>query len=146
MTTQTASSTFESPDELLEAVGRDLGTTPWLTVTHGAVDQFNAASSCSPVESGRVPPLMLVALTNHFLPQLLEVRGVSSGVNYGSGHIRFGEPAHIGDRLRAAATITEAVDVPGGVQTTIQIVVEAEGARAPVCEVQSLSRWLRRGG
>jgi hypothetical protein len=143
VTTGVATTRFGSPDDLLTSVGRSLGTTPWLTVDPGAVRDFCRATE-TPVESpGQVPPLMLVSLTNYFLPQLLEVGGISSGVNYGSGEIRFNAPVSAGDRIRATATITEATDVPRGVQTVIQILVEADHASEPVCTVESLSRWLR---
>jgi hypothetical protein len=33
-------------------------------------------------------------------------------------------------------------EIPGGVQTTIRITVEVEGAGHPACVVDSLSRWL----
>ena len=142
MTNQIATSAFESPGELLDAEGRVLGTTPWMTVDADAVKMFVSATGGDRGSTGQVPPMMLLSLTNYFLPQLLHVGGISSGVNYGTGRVRFGEPARIGDRLRATATITEAAEVQGGVQTTVEIVLEAEGVPVPACQVESLSRWL----
>ena len=144
MTTRVAQTRFDSPDELLSAVGRDLGTTPWMSVDPASADQFDRATEHASEARDRVPPLLLLSLTNHFLPQLLEVGGISSGVNYGANSVRFGTAAaRTGDRLRAIATVIDAAEVPGGVQTTIRIVVEVEGAPEPACVVDSLSRWLR---
>lgn len=143
MSTKVARTRFDSPDELLSAVGRNLGTTPWLTVDPAAGDQFDAATAHASGARDLVPPFMVLSLTNYFLPQLLEVGGISSGVNYGANSVRFGVAARAGDRLRATATIVEAAEVAGGVQTTIRIVVEVEGVPQPACEVESLSRWLR---
>ena len=143
MTTSVAQTRFDSPDELLAAVGRNLGTTPWLTVEPVSTDQFDRATERASGAHGRVSPFMLLSLTNYFLPQLLEVGGISSGINYGASSVRFGDAARAGDRLRATATIIDAAEVPGGVQTTIRIVVEVEGATEPGCAVESLSRWLR---
>lgn len=142
MTTKLAQTRFDSPDELLSAVGRNLGTTPWLTVDPVSADQFDWATARAPKALDPVPPFMVLSLTNYFLPQLLEVGGISSGVNYGAGSVRFGVAARVGDRLRATATIIDAAEVPGGVQTTITIVVEVEGTPEPACTVESLSRWL----
>lgn len=144
MTTRVAQTRFDSPDELLSAVGRNLGTTPWLIVDPASADQFDRATENASEAHDRVPPFMVLSLTNYFLPQLLEVGGISSGINYGTGSVRFGAAAaRAGDRIRAIATITDAGEVPGGVQTTIRIVVEVEGTPEPACVVESLSRWLR---
>jgi acyl dehydratase len=73
----------------------------------------------------------------------MQVRGASSGVNYGTGAIRFAPPVHTGDRIRARATVVDAAAVNGGVQVSVEIRVEAEGRPEPACVVESLSRWLR---
>ena len=39
--------------------------------------------------------------------------------------------------------LVDATEVPGGVQTTIEIRVEVEGCHDPACVVESLSRWMR---
>ena len=87
--------------------------------------------------------MLLLSLTNRFLPDLLEVRGASSGVNYGTGPVRFGALPQAGDRIRASALHVESAEAPGGVQTRVQIRIEVEGADSPACTVDSLSRWLR---
>ena len=147
MRTDVAATRFGSPDDLLSAVGRKLGTTPWFTVEPRHVEKFARATGTTSTDrtsqSGEVPSFMVLSLTNYFLPQLLEVGGISSGVNYGSGSIRFGVPVRAGNRLRATAAITEAGEVQGGVQTTTRIVVEVDGASEPACLVDSVSRWLR---
>jgi acyl dehydratase len=140
---------FGGPDELLGSVGQNLGTTEWLTVTPEAVSEFATATWLpAPAAADSVPPMMILSLTNLFLPQLLEVRGVSSGINYGTELVRFGPTVHPGDRLRASAVVTAATEVPGGVQTTVEITVESQppttqASAGPACVVKSLSRWLR---
>ena len=44
--------------------------------------------------------------------------------------------------MRAGAELAAVDDVPGGIDTTIVITVEAEGADQPVCVVESLTRYL----
>ena len=133
---------FESPDDLLGAVGRYLGTTAWVTVEGSDAEHFAKATG-TVVRDGQVPALMVLSLTNRFLPDILQVPGASSGVNYGTGNVRFPAAVRVGDRLRASARLSEAVEVPGGVQTTVEITVEVEGAGEPACVVESLSRWMR---
>jgi acyl dehydratase len=139
-----AQTVFESVDALLSAGPQDLGCTEWATLDQSAIADFARATLVPAAQGDEVaPPLLLLSLTNRFLPDLLEVRGASSGVNYGSGSVRFNAPARAGDRLRARAFLMDAAEVPGGVQTTVQIRVEIEGSDEPACIVESLSRWMR---
>jgi hypothetical protein len=135
---------FEGADSLLSAAPRDLGCTDWVTLDQSAISNFATATLAAGAQDDEVaPPLLVLSLTNRFLPELLEVRGVSSGVNYGSGSVRFNAPVRVGDGLRARAFLIDATEVPGGVQTTVQIRVEIEGSDEPACIVESLSRWMR---
>jgi acyl dehydratase len=131
-------------DDLVGAVGHDLGRSDWTTIEAARLAEFALATGAPPPEPGQpAPPMFVLALTNLFLPQLLEVRGADSGVNYGAGEIRFPAAVRVGDRVRAWARIVDAVEVASGVQTTIEIRVEVDGGTEPACVVQSLSRWTR---
>ncbi|HYI63058.1 MAG TPA: hypothetical protein VEW93_14795 [Acidimicrobiales bacterium] len=132
-------------DAVRAAVGRELGPTGWLEVGPGRVDRFRAATGGGPHQgegAHEVPPLLLLALTNLFLPEMVEVRGVSSGINVGTGSVRFGAPVPVGSRVRARATVVDAVEATGAVRTTIGITVEVEGRHEPAVVVEALSRWL----
>lgn len=89
-------------------------------------------------------------VTNMFLPQVVEVRGVSAGLNVGTGAVHFSASAPVGAQIRARVEVAAADEVTGGVQTTMRITVEArgsaepavEGGARPVVVVDALSRWL----
>ena len=148
--------TFASLDELRSATGTHLGWTDWLAITQDRVDQFadatgdhqwihvdgDRATRESPFGGPIAHGYLTLALTNLFLPQLIAVPAASSGVNYGTGKVRFPAPVPVGSRIRAVAEITQVDEVTGGIQTTITITVEREGGDKPVCVVESLSRWL----
>lgn len=135
---------FEDLDALLAAAPADLGCAEWYTLTASAIADFSDATGGPPPGPEELaPPMMILALTNFFMPQLLEVRGASSGINYGTESVRFNAPARAGDRLRARAFLLRTAEVPGGVQTTVQIRVEIDGSDEPACVVESVSRWLR---
>ena len=158
---------FDDLDRLLAAAPAELGPSGWVTVDEAAVRAFRASvgaaadatgaagsGSSEGSSAGEVPPLLLLSLTNRLLPELLQVPGAASGVNYGAEWVRFGAPVPVGCRVRAAATLAGCREVPGGVQTEIEIRVEADGGDAdssgadggdagPACAVMSLSRWLR---
>jgi acyl dehydratase len=147
---------FEGIDEVRAAAGRHLGWSDWLTVTQDQVDTFADATGDhqwihvdveraqreSPFGGPIAHGFLTLALTNRFLPQVVEVRGVSLGVNRGTGKVRFPAPVPVGSRLRAGVELVAVTDVEGGIDTTMAITVEREGADKPVCVVESLSRYL----
>jgi acyl dehydratase len=131
---------FASLDELRAAApGTSLGESGWITVSQDDVDRFTAATGTDPADG--VPPYMVLALSNRLLPEIVEVRGISSGINYGTDEVRFIAPVDVGGRLRARAELVAAAEVAGGVQTTIRVTLETDGGE-PACVIDSLSRWL----
>ena len=120
--------------ELAASAGRQVGPSDWLTIEQERVDGFADATG-----SG---DYLALSLTNYFLPQLLEVTGITSGVNYGADSARFGVAPRAGDRLRATAEIVTVTEIEGGLQTLIRITVEVAGGHDPACVVDSVSRWL----
>jgi acyl dehydratase len=121
------------------AVGETWGPTGWVDVTAAQVADYRAATGD---EAGAgVPPLMVLALTNLFLPDLFLVEDAATGVNYGTGAVRFPATSPVG-RLRATAELVACDEVRGGLQTTVRVTVEAEGRDDPVCVVDAISRWL----
>lgn len=139
-----AETVFESLDELRAAVGTTLGTSRWVEVGGEQVESFaRATGAAGGTASDRVVPGPLVlALTNLVLPEIVEVRNTSLGVNYGTGRVRYPAPLPVGGRVRGRAELVACDDVPGGVQTTIVVTMEVESGGPPACTVESLSRWL----
>jgi acyl dehydratase len=141
---------------VVAAVGADLGTSEWVEITQDRVDAFADATGDhqwihvdvaraeaeSPFGGPVAHGYLTLALTNLFLPQVVEVRGVSLGVNRGTGRIRFPSPVPVGSRLRAGVELVTVEGVAGGIDTTMTITVEREGSDKPVCVVESLSRYL----
>jgi acyl dehydratase len=147
---------FDGIDEVRAAVGRHLGYSQWSEVTQEQVDQFadatgdhqwihvdvERAKAESPFGGPIAHGYLTLALTNLLLPQVVEVRNVSMGVNYGTGKVRFPSPVPVGSRLRAGVELAAVEDIRGGIQTTMVITVEREGSDKPVCVLESLSRWM----
>ena len=152
-----ATTVFGSLDELRAAEpGTALGISDWIEVTQQQVDQFAEATGDhkwihvdverarreSPYGGPIAHGYLTLALSNLVLPQIVEVRCVSLGINYGTGRVRFPAPVAVGKRVRGRAELVACDEVPGGVQTTIRITMEVEGGAKPACVVESLSRWL----
>ncbi|MCU1451887.1 MAG: acyl dehydratase [Acidimicrobiales bacterium] len=148
-------------DAVRAAVGRHLGFSGWIMVTQEQVDRFAGATGdrrwidvdVEPTTAGPTiaesppggpiaPEHLTLALSNLFLPQIVDVRGFSLGVNYGMEKVRFPTPVPVGSRLRGGATLLAVTDIPGGVQTIMRISIELEGSLDSVCVIDSVSRYL----
>jgi acyl dehydratase len=130
---------FARPADLLGAVGTDLGTTPWVTVEQSRFQQFAAAVPAAP---GLAEPYLALALTNLFMPELLDIEQAAMGVNYGTNAVRFPRRLAPGERIRGRAALTAAEPIAGGVQAVVTLTVEIDGAPAPACVVESVSRFF----
>ena len=146
--------------QLPELTGRPLGHTAWREMTQDRVDAFADVTEdhnyihVDPERARETPfggtiahGYLTVSLTNLFLPQVVEVQGISAGINRGTGKIRFPAPVPVGSRLRAGVELVAVDDVERdgvvtGIDTTMIITVEREGGDKPVCVVESLSRYL----
>jgi acyl dehydratase len=147
MTDTTAVTVFHTLDEVGGAVGRHLGTTHWVELSADRLDAYAQATGddgeADCTEQRTAPPLLLLAMTNLFMPQIVEVRGASMGVNYGTGDVRFPAPVPVGSQVRGRAKLVACDELAGGIQTTIRIWVDVAGVDVPACVVDALSRWLR---
>jgi len=146
---------FDSPDGLLDAVGKPLGSSDWLTIEQSRIDQFAEATGdhqwihVDP-ERARGGPFgatiahgyLTLSLVNAFLPEIVEVRGISMGVNYGADRLRFPAPVPVGSRVRGTGELVEAERTrDGGVQAKVRVTVEIDGGERPACVVDTISRY-----
>lgn len=145
---------FETPAALLAHVGEQLGQSEWISVEQSRIDQFAEATGdhqwihVDPVRAASGPfgvciahGYLTLALVNLFMPQIVEVRGIAMGVNYGCERVRFPSVVRAGSRVRGSAQLVAAEEVTGGVQATIRVSVEIEGEERPGCVVDTISRY-----
>ncbi|WPO69405.1 MULTISPECIES: MaoC family dehydratase [unclassified Streptomyces] len=146
--------TVNGLDELAALTGSELGVTEWLEVGQERIDTFADATDdhqwihTDPERAARGPfgaPIAHGYLTlSLFIPlftDLLDVRGVTTKVNYGLDKVRFPAPVKAGARIRLRATLTSVDEVRGGVQIAVDGTVEIEGGDRPACVLRSLSRF-----
>ncbi|MGW7418979.1 MaoC family dehydratase [Streptomyces sp. NPDC054813] len=146
--------TVNGLDELKKLAGSDLGTSAWIEVTQDRIDTFADATGDHQwihVDPGRAAEGPFGAPIAHgyltlslFIPlftELLDVRGVTTKVNYGLNKVRFPSPVKAGSRIRLAARLAEVEVVPGGVQIAVEGTIEIEGGTKPAAVLQSLSRF-----
>ncbi|MFQ5513949.1 MAG: MaoC family dehydratase [Myxococcota bacterium] len=146
---------FQTPLELEKAVGQTLGASAWLEITQERIDRFADATGdrqwihVDP-ERARSGPFgaciahgyLTLALVNLFLPQILEVRGIVMGINYGCDRLRFPAPVRVGSRVRGIGEMLEVERRGDAVQAKIRVTVEIEGESRPGCVVDTISRYV----
>jgi acyl dehydratase len=85
---------------------------------------------------------LTLSLAARFMPQLIEVRNMKMGVNYGCDKVRFPAPVRVGARIRGRGELVavgRAKD--GGLQSTLRLTVEIENEAKPACVVDTISRY-----
>jgi len=146
---------FQSPEELLDAVGESLGTTDWMLIDQARIDTFAEATgdhqwihvdparaSSGPFGATIAHGYLTLSLTNKFMPEMMRAEGASMGINYGVNKVRFPRPVVVGSRVRGTATVLSCERIAGGVQVVVEVVVEIEGSDRPACVCQSVSRFM----
>jgi acyl dehydratase len=146
---------FKSPHELLAAVGEHLGDSEWIEIDQSRINLFADATGdhqwihVDP-EKARDGPFgttiahgyLTLSLVNQFLPEILEVQGVSMGVNYGCDKVRFPSAVPVGSKVRGAGELISAEEIKGSVQAIVRVSVEVEGSDRPACVVDTISRFV----
>jgi len=145
---------FTSAEQLLAAVGEQLGPSDWLEIDQKRIDLFAEATgdhqwihvdperaAAGPFGTTIAHGYLTLSLLPVLVPQIIQVQNLRMGVNYGTNKVRFPSPVPVGSRLRATAQLKDAAEAGGGVQLTTLVTIEREGGDKPVCVAESLSRY-----
>lgn len=146
---------FSTPSALLDAVGEQLGASDWLTIDQARINLFADATGdhqwihVDPERAKGGPfgaciahGYLTLSLVNVFLPQIIDVQGISMGVNVGCEKVRFPKPVTVGSRVRGVGELLSAEEAKGGVQSVVRVTVEIEGSDRPACVVDTISRYF----
>jgi acyl dehydratase len=147
--------TVDTLDELSFFVAKELGTSAWVDVDQTRINTFADATDdhqwihVDPERAKDGPfgetiahGYLTLALLIPMWTEILEVRDVATKVNYGLNKVRFPSPGPSGSKVRARATLAAVEPVSGGVQLTVDAVVEREGGDKPACVAQLVLRYL----
>src|SRR3954463_16709313 len=129
---------LDSPLDIKQHIGRELGPSDWMTVDQSMIDKFAEATGDHQwihvdVERAKreMPGGRTIAhgyLTLSLLPRLSHaiytIRKRSRGINYGSNKVRFTAPVPAGSRVRLHQTLKAVDDIPGGVRMTFDSQIE----------------------
>jgi len=147
---------FKTPAELLDAVGKQLGQSDWVKIDQDRINLFADATDDhqwihvdpekakdGPFGSCIAHGYLTLSLVNRFLPQIIDVQGISMGVNYGCDKIRFPAPVPVGSKIRGSGEVIKAEEVKGNaIQATVRITIEIDGNDRPAAIVDTISRYF----
>ncbi|WBB52943.1 MaoC family dehydratase [Verrucosispora sp. WMMD573] len=141
-------------EQLADLAGTDLGYTDYRTVTQDQVNLFADATDdhqwihVDPERAKNGPfgaPIahgfLTLSLAVPFWTELLDVKGVTTKVNYGLDKVRFPAPVTVGSRVRMTATVAEVVEVSGGYQIAVDQTIEVDGGTTPAVVARGLYRF-----
>ena len=145
---------FPTPRDLLGHEGEALGASEWLEIDQKRIDLFAEATGdhqwihVDPERAKGGPfgrtiahGYLTLSLVAYFLPRIVEIRGFSMGINYGSNKLRFPAPVPVGSHLRGSGHLLQVEQLDGAIQATIRVTVEIEGSDRPACVVDAISRY-----
>lgn len=147
---------FNNPRDLVGKEGTQLEPSEWLTVEQDRIDAFADCTGdhqwihVDPVKAKDGPfgatiahGYLTLSLVNMFMPQMIDVRGFTAGVNVGMDKTRFLNPVVVGSRVRGTGEIVSVEEVKGGaIQAIIRVTVEIEGKDRPACVVDTINRYF----
>jgi acyl dehydratase len=132
-------------------VGQEIGVSDWTLITQERVNQFAEATGDHQwihVDVERANreiggPIAHGYLTLSLIPflgaGLLNVSGVTRGINYGSNKVRFTSMVRVGKRVRMRQKLLAAEPKAGGIQLTNECTIEIEGEERPACVAETIS-------
>jgi len=146
-------------DEVMGMKGQEIGASDWHLVSQEEINKFADATHdhqwihVDPERAKKESPFggpiahgyYTLSLAPHLMDQIVAVKGIRMGVNYGLNKLRFPGPVRIGKRVRLNATLAdvEAIANGAGAQVTIGMTFEVEGESKPACVAEAVYRYYK---
>src|SRR4030095_14734736 len=111
---------LETPQDLLQHIGKQLGPSDWMTVDQKMIDKFAEAT-------GDHQWIHVDVERAKKETTLGKGKKRSGGVNYGSNKVPFISPVQAGARIRLRQRLANVEAIPGGVRITSEMTMEIEG-------------------
>jgi acyl dehydratase len=145
---------YEKISDLKPLVGEIIGTSEWVIIGQGRINQFADATGDHQwihvdVERAKSGPFgvpiahgfLTLSLLPEFTNSAYRVSETRTGVNYGLDKVRFPAPVPVNSRLRAQFKLLSYEPLEGGgAQTKVEMIIEREGGQRPVCIAESIVR------
>ena len=149
---------LEDLGSLKEYIGREIGVTGWLTLTHKRIEQFaeatedrqwihldrERASAESPYGATIAHGFLTLSLVSFFVREAITIRsGVRMAVNYGLNRVRFPSPVRSDSKIRARVALQTLKELSDAVEVTYGVAIENEDSDKPCCVAEWVVRYYR---
>jgi acyl dehydratase len=146
---------FKNFDDLISAVGIEVGVSDWIEITQDRINQFAEATGdeqwihVDPERAAREMPggktiahgLLSLSLIPMFTRSIIGLKGLRNTLNYGANKVRYLTPVPAGSRLRGRVAILEAQDVPpDALRVTYKVTIVIEGGQRPACVAEVIGQ------
>jgi acyl dehydratase len=149
----------QTPYDMQQYVGQELGVSDWLKIDQARIDAFAEVSGDDnwihvDVERAKrelpggktiAHGMLTLSLITHLGTTICRVRERSRGINYGSNKVRFTAPVQCGARVRLHRTLERCDPIEGGVRLTFGNRVEIEGVERPAMVAETVSVMYAKG-
>jgi acyl dehydratase len=147
--------TVQGIDKFHDLVGQHLGYSEWHLIDQDIINRFADATGDhqwihvdldrvkdGPFGAAIAHGYLTLSLIPVYMHEVLDVQGMSMGVNYGCNKVRFPSPVIVDSKLRMGVAVGEVEDVKGGVQANLDVTMEVEDAAKPSCVAQVVYRYF----
>jgi acyl dehydratase len=144
---------ISSIQDAVDAVGQELGVSQWVAVDQDRINAFADTTGDHQwihvdVERAKETPFggtiahgyFTLSLIPALSRQVFGMEGFTFALNYGLNRVRFPSPMPVGQKVRCTVKVAEVQEIPGGVQTMMEMTLEREGGEKPVCVAETLVR------
>ena len=137
--------------DLESMAGKEIGVSDWHKIDQDRVNMFADATgdhqwihidverATKALGSPIVHGYLTLSLLPMLGPEVMQVKGVSRGINYGCNSVRFTNMVPVGSRLRMRQTLKEVNEKAGGKQLISECVIEIEGQERPACVAETIT-------
>src|SRR6201991_5295486 len=137
---------LETPTDLINLVGQQVGTTDVMTLTREQVNLFADATGdhqcihTDPQRAAHGPFKSTIAhgdLTSLLAPvvisEVLQIRAVTSALNHGLNHVRCPLPEPVDAPIRGTVAVISAQQKTPSVESVFELTDEIDGEKRPAC-------------
>jgi acyl dehydratase len=145
---------IENIGDLQNLVGTEIGVSDWIVIDQERVNKFadatgdhqwihvdvERASREMPGGSTIAHGYLTLSLIPLLMSRIMQIKNVSSRVNYGSNRVRFTNMVVTGSRVRARLVLKGVEPFKNnGVQITNEVTIEIEGQERPACIAETVT-------
>lgn len=126
-------------------LGKQIGTSPWLTITQEQINQFadatldhqwihtdpERAKAEGPFGATIAHGYLTVSLLPHFWHQIVDVRNLKMLINYSIQEIKFALPVVVNSQVRLTCKLDAIANLRGITKATIGVTMEIDGQKKP---------------